>query len=372
MVFVRMRNAEVFLAVAMATSAITGCSIPTEAALGQDPDGVEVSAMPMAGDEPVSASDVKLIFESVAAAYAPEARAHGAQFTVSVTGTLTRIDIAEDRTWHILVGTDLFRPGLTRDLATFIGCHEVGHALGGFPFKDGPPQYAQVAGLENGQFGTVSASEGQSDYFASKDCLARIWGDDSDENSAYRTRVSPATKARCDDVWAGDAERHLCYRLAAVANNFGVWLGRESASTDTPSTRVLTGTNVNNMEAQCRVDTIFAGALCPVRNPGTDIPGLVPPYARLVEIDPTVEADAAYAACAEGPGARPRCWFRPNSTPYDCSSVPEAGDCVFTDEGVPAQRICTPRRGIEIFPCSAGMSCELDEDSFPVCDLDTN
>lgn len=112
------------------------------------------------------------------------------------------------------MGTDFFRAGLTRDLATFIGCHEVGHALGGFPFKD--------------------------------------------------------------------------------------------------------------------------------------------------------------AACADGPGARPRCWFRPNSKPYDCSSVPEGGDCVVTDEGVSTQRVCTARMGIELFPCSAGTRCKLDEDGFPACELDTN
>ncbi|AUX46547.1 uncharacterized protein SOCE26_080530 [Sorangium cellulosum] len=372
MVIVRMRNAATFLAVAMATSALMGCSSSPAEALGQDPEEAEASLMPLAGDEPVSEADVKLIVEGVAAAYAPEAQAHGAQFTVRVEGSMTRIDIAEDRTWNIIVGTDFFRAGLTRDLAAFIGCHEVGHALGGFPFKDGPPQRTQVAGLEEGQFGTVSSAEGQADYFASKDCLARIWGDDSEENSAYRTRVSAATKARCDGVWASDAERDLCYRLAVVANDFGVWLGRDPTSTDTPSTRVLPGTNVNGMAAQCRVDTIFAGALCPVRNPGTDIPGLVPPYARLVEIDPTVEADAAFAACAEGPGARPRCWFRPNSTPYDCSSVPETGDCAVTEEGVSAERFCSARMGIELFPCLEGTSCALDEDQFPVCGLDTN
>ncbi|XXX74575.1 hypothetical protein WMF30_43695 [Sorangium sp. So ce134] len=372
MVVVWFRNAGASLALAMATGAIMGCSSPPAEALGQEPDGVEVSAVPLAGDEPVSESEVKLTIEGVAAAYATEAQAHGAQFTVRVEGRLTYIDIEEDRTWNIIVGTDLFRPGLTRDLAVFIGCHEVGHALGGFPFKDGPPQRTQVVGLAQGQFGTVSAAEGQADYFASKDCLPRIWGDDIDENSAYRALVSQATKARCDGVWASDAERDLCYRIALVANDFGVWLGGIPASTDTPSTRVVTGTNVNNMGNQCRVDTIFAGALCAVRNGGTDIPGLVPPYARLVEIDPTVEADAAYAACGEGPGARPRCWFRPNSTPYDCSSVPEAGDCAVTEEGVSAMRTCSPRMGIELFPCAEGTSCELDEDGWPVCALDTN
>lgn len=372
MIAVWLRSTKSILVTAMATSAIMGCSSPPEGALEQDPDGIEVSDMPLAGDEPVSESDVKLIVEGVAAAYAPEAQAHGAQFTVRIEGSLTYIDIDEDRSWNIIVGTDLFRAGLTRDLAVFIGCHEVGHALGGFPFKDGPPQRAQVSGLEQGQFGTVSAAEGQADYFASKDCLVRMWGDDIDANSAYRTWVSPATKARCDDAWASEAERDLCYRIAVVANDFGVWLGGNPASTDTPSTRVVTGTNVNNTGGQCRVDTIFAGALCPVRNGGTDIPGLLPPYARLVEIDPTVEADAAYAACAEGPGARPRCWFRPNSTPYDCSSVPEIGDCAITEEGVSAMRTCSPRMGTELFPCLAGTSCELDEEGFPVCALDAN
>ena len=68
--------------------------------------------MPLAGDEPVSEAEVKLLIEGVAAAYAPEAQAHGAQFSVRVTGSLTRIEFAADRTWSILVGSDLFRPGL--------------------------------------------------------------------------------------------------------------------------------------------------------------------------------------------------------------------------------------------------------------------
>ncbi|WP_437939344.1 hypothetical protein [Sorangium sp. So ce341] len=367
-----MRSAEVFVAAAMATSAITGCSSPPAAALGQDPDGVEASVVPLAGDETLSASDAKLVIEGVAAAYAPEAQAHGARFTVRLADEATKLKIDADRSWNIIVGFEIARPGLTRDVATFIGCHEVGHALGGFPFKHGPEQHAQVEGLDKGQFGTVSAAEGQADYFASKDCLPRLWGDDGDVNSAYRTRVSAATKARCDGAWARVAERDLCYRIAAVANDFAVWVGRAPASTDTPSTVVSPGTDAVAKDPQCRVDTIFAGALCPVRNPGADIPGLVPPYARVVEVDPTVEADAAFAACAEGPGARPLCWFRPNATPYDCSSVPATGDCVVTEEGVSAERFCTPRMGIEIRPCLEGTSCKVGEDGIAFCEWDTN
>jgi hypothetical protein len=67
-------------------------------------------------------------------------------------------------------------------------------------------------------------------------------------------------------------------------------------SIDTPDIREVKGTNTNHYpRPQCRVDTIYHGALC--------------------NIDANVatsETDAKIGQCndASAPGSRPRCWYK--------------------------------------------------------------
>ncbi|WP_159396815.1 trypsin-like peptidase domain-containing protein [Sorangium cellulosum] len=308
--------------------------------------------------------------------YQGHAAAHDARFLVNYgTAFNTLIDIQADRDWQINLGVTLRKQGLTPpDIVAFITCHEMGHALGGFPFKRGPAQTAQVEGLATGQYGTVSSAEGQSDYFASKECLPRVWAADLEVNAMFRATVSEYAKTRCDAAWEDVDAQNLCYRIAAVAEGFGIWRrGSDPGEStipvprlDTPSTIEVPGTNADNPPGQCRVDTIFQGALCGTKFRGTDIPGLIPPYEQVLTLSPEVEAAAAPDSCTEGPGSRPRCWFAPNATAADCTGIPPTGKCDVVD-GQSAQVFCDDENGIQVTICEPGAPCTVDEDGWAFC-----
>ncbi|WP_438027199.1 trypsin-like serine peptidase [Sorangium sp. So ce233] len=307
--------------------------------------------------------------------YRDPMRDHQARFAVAVgTATATRLEIAADRTWYIHLGFDLRKVGMTPpDVVSFIACHEIGHALGGFPFKRSHVQHRQVEGLATGQYGTVSSAEGQSDYFATKECLPRIWSTEREVNAMFRETVTAYAKAGCDAAWEDVGAQDLCYRIAAVAEDFGRWARRAGDSRpapdlSTPHTGEVMVTNENNSPLQCRVDTMFQGALCATRFRGTAIPGLIPPYEQVLTFSPEVEAAAAPDSCTEGTGSRPRCWFKPNATAVDCTGIPELGMCdVIDGQSVVIQ--CSPENGIREFVCPPHAPCGVAEDGFADCGL---
>lgn len=280
--------------------------------------------------------------------------------------TLT-MDIRQDREWRVEIGLNLVQPGRTTpDVAAFLLCHETGHALGGFPFKGGPAQARQVEGLKEGHYATVSATEGQADYFATKECLPRLWAGETALNATFRSVATPFMKTQCDAVWTTTAEQDVCYRGAVTAEAVGRWYApQESLRVDTPDKTVVPGLS-DGRSNQCRVDTYFQGALCRTKFRGTTIPGLIEPYEQVLNISPAVEAAAAPDSCTEGVGSRPLCWFKPNAMPTDCSGIPEGGHCVVVD-GQDAQQYCTERGGLETYPCGDGYKCEVDEIGLPNC-----
>ncbi|WP_198296018.1 ImmA/IrrE family metallo-endopeptidase [Bacteriovorax sp. Seq25_V] len=101
---------------------------------------------------------------------------------------------------------------LTDDAFAITVCHEVGHLLAGEPKVYPTKKYS---------------AEAQADYFATSECLPRIFKDD-------RIRM----------------ERAILDSREIYGN----------ASVDTPSTEVVTITNVNDYPSkQCRFDTLIAG-----------------------------------------------------------------------------------------------------------------
>ncbi|WP_437288901.1 trypsin-like peptidase domain-containing protein [Sorangium sp. So ce406] len=336
-------------------------------------EAARVESGPDAGD--VTTEQAFDLANRAVDAYRDHMRDHQARFAVTAgTTTDTRLEIAADRTWYIHLGFDFRKEGVSSpDIASFIACHEIGHALGGFPFKRSPAQHRQVEGLATGQYGTVSSAEGQADYFATKECLPRLWSTEREVNALFRGTVTEYAKARCDAAWEGVDAQDLCYRIAAVAEGFGRWARRPGDSRpvpdlSTPHTDEVTLTEANNPPLQCRVDTLLQGALCPTKFRGTAIPGLIQPYDQVLTYSPEVEAAAAPDSCTEGTGSRPRCWFAPNATEPDCTGIPELGMCdVIDGQSVLIQ--CTPERGIQTFVCLPDFPCGMDEEGWSDCGL---
>jgi hypothetical protein len=249
---------------------------------------------------------------------------------------------------------------MTVDILAAYVCHEVGHLVGGYPFKGD-------ANLQD--YGTASATEGQSDYFAAKDCLPRLWAEELTENVTAASLLRESERARCRAAYPDEASRALCGRILftglATSWIFKEEMGEKATpypSFDTPDLTEASGRGIAKPPSQCRLDTFVAGALCDVKAVGTEVPGFVPPYDQFS--DARVESSRPFA-CQEGPGARPRCWFVPNRRAFDCSSI--ASSCTVNEYGFAVAEDCDPGSGPTSAQCDWGGSCETDEQGKAAC-----
>jgi len=328
-------------------------------------------ARPSLGELPPTPEIAEALLTRVAAIY----QGHAAASTPAGTGTLTWKGLWDDTSvdaraefhpgpaWAIAVtGGLLTSAEMTTDAFAAIICHETGHLVGGFPFKGRPIE--SIATM-----GTVSAAEAQSDYFATQDCLPRLWADDTAANAAAFAALDAAQRARCTAAFGDLASQQICARSLLAAVQMGRWLvsrnpGNAYPQLDTPDTSAVQITRYDGYPSlQCRVDTLVAGAQCSVKHTGTVIPGLMAPYG---EFSYPSEAAARPFACQSGPGARPRCWFQPDGVWTDCSALGRSA-CVVAD-GQDAVRLCSANFGVEIGPCSEGTVCKSDE-SGAYCDF---
>ncbi|MEZ4743370.1 MAG: hypothetical protein R3B45_13140 [Bdellovibrionota bacterium] len=195
--------------------------------------------------------------------YKPIVASHGATLSVNADWPNSTVNASAGQSgssWYVnMYGGLARRPEVTRDGYLLVICHELGHHLGGFPFTSG-----------------WAANEGQSDYFATHVCAPNIWRNDLEENARYRELVDPVAKEQCDTSWETEEQQNLCYRSAMAGYSLGSLLGALRNTTvafDTPDTSVVTRTNNRHPEAQCRLDTYVAGAMCGASFDDEVIPG---------------------------------------------------------------------------------------------------
>jgi hypothetical protein len=171
------------------------------------------------------------------------------------------------RTWKIeMFGGLARRPETTPDGMQLVVCHELGHHIAGFPFY----KASIFGGMD------WAATEGQSDYFATQECLRRVW--DHQPSSTPIADVNPKVKAACDKSWTGRGDQEHCYRTAAAGLSVARLLGAIGSNPVVPEfdktdTRVVTATNQAHPAAQCRLDTFFEGAVCKASFDVAKIPG---------------------------------------------------------------------------------------------------
>jgi len=245
------------------------------------------------------------IVDEVVSAYKGIAQGHGATLTANKLWTNTTVNASANQdgnNWVInMYGGLARRPEVTPDGFAMVVCHELGHHLGGFPFY-GNADWA--------------SSEGQSDYFATQVCSRKIWKDDLLVNAEFADAVTPAEKTKCDGSWRGVDDRNLCYRTVAAGKSLATLLSALNSGgvpkTETPDTRQVTTTEVQHPQAQCRLDTYLAGALCTAPFTATVIPGR---NNASGQVSIAAEQDAARVSCMTATGwtfgTRPRCWYGP-------------------------------------------------------------
>ena len=126
----------------------------------------------------------------------------------------------------------------------------------------------------------------------------------------------PFAKSLCDKNYQQQSERDLCYRSSnaglSLASLLATLRNSELPKFETPSRDVVQKTIDEHPEAQCRLDTYMAGAVCTVPFERSIIPGK-----GLAQGVASLEAEkfAGQSSCMARDGwvsaQRPRCWFKP-------------------------------------------------------------
>ncbi len=186
--------------------------------------------------------------------------------------------------WKIIFTAGMLRHNsMTPTVFSGIYCHELGHHLGGSPFRS------------NGHW---ASAEGQADYFASNDCLKNILLN-SKLLKLSKAPVTDFIKEKCSTIFQSQERLEVCYQSSIVITKVAAFLsrlgGRRGRRLPKPSiTKRDQSTAYSTIykypSRQCRVDTFFEGALCSEYFYGED--------------SNCPSSSEAYQ------GARPKCWFR--------------------------------------------------------------
>lgn len=204
---------------------------------------------------------------------------------------------------HIVMYGGLARhPDTTVDSFRLVACHELGHHLGGAPKKAG--------GFWGGA--AWASNEGQADYYASLKCFRRLVIEGRQLNldvkgpdlSKYPASELNIAKTECNKSFTRADDIEICVRATmggyAIGRMFASFSSMPApVSLATPNPTVVTRTNDNHPESQCRMDTYYQGAICDVS------------YRADVS-----NSNGNYGTCNEKDnhkrGLRPNCWFRPS------------------------------------------------------------
>ncbi|OHU86987.1 MULTISPECIES: hypothetical protein [Pseudoalteromonas] len=260
-----------------------------------------------AGGGNISEAEFNRIIDEVNIYYEPLVNSHGANLVWKRNwndDTVNAYAMQQGNNWIVSMFGGLARaPEVTADGFALVVCHELGHHLGGFPFK-----------------GTRwASSEGQSDYFASHSCAKKIWS--NDDNSQYRYSVHPTAKRQCDATYGSYYEQNLCYRTSMAGLSLAKLLaaGRgQHVSFDDRDRSVVSQTYENHPQPQCRLDTYVEGALCKIEDDSFLIPGKDAALGRqsiYAELESARNHCASISKTLDVPNAndafRPKCWYKP-------------------------------------------------------------
>lgn len=239
------------------------------------------------------------ILDRVQKLYAPVLEARNKTLLISRNwddGTVNAYAQQTGNTWQISMFGGLARhETITEDGFALVACHELGHHLGGAPKK-----YSWSGS-------SWASNEGQADYYGNSKCLRNYM--QADDNVAVVTameaknEVDPFAKEKCEKNFHSEGEIAICIRGAmaglSLGNLFRALRNQTvKLSFTTPDRAVVTRTNDNHPDSQCRLDTYFAGAIC-----DKDY--------KLAVSD--TDANVGLCSTRDGytEGVRPLCWFKP-------------------------------------------------------------
>jgi len=253
------------------------------------------------------------ISDAVIALFKPVVAAHGAILQVNKhwsDSTVNAFAKQVGKVWTVdMFGGMARRPEITLDGFALIVCHEVGHHLGGYYYTDMDDDGTPIRP-------DWGAAEGEADYFATHVCARKIFANALHLNHKFGAGVPAYVKERCDQSWTQVTDRDLCYRTAAASFSISSLLAtigsEKPVKFETPDKSIVRRTFAAHPKAQCRLDTYFSGALCPVPFDLTVIPGRGPSSTEN-SLQSEVAASKVSCTLAGGQtlGVRPACWFKP-------------------------------------------------------------
>lgn len=197
----------------------------------------------------------------------------------------------EGETWIIRVLGGMARHrDITEDAFILVLCHEMGHHLGGAPKKYRSRSLSWIS------------SEGQADYYATLKCFRHLFEQEQNENHVNLQEVPKSAIHRCGESFKDKKDFFLCLRTSMAVLSHGKFLGRElpvnqGPTFETPDLTKVKKTFVNHPGPQCRLDTGFAGAICPV--------DFRQEVSHTDEITGTCHQLNGFTI-----GQRPSCWFK--------------------------------------------------------------
>lgn len=196
----------------------------------------------------------------------------------------------------VTIGGRLARnPMMTQDTLAKIACHELGHLFGGAPVRVSPMKEPNSVEL-------------QADYWSTAKCLRRYFAVEGDANLTWVDEhpVQGHVRRECSRQFEDDLEAAVCMRSSMAALNEVRMLehlsskSKQSASFSTPSRKRVSLIERYYADNQCRLDTLFQGALC----------------AESAETRVS-QTDAEQGVCSRSKGdvvgVRPRCWYQPGA-----------------------------------------------------------
>lgn len=232
------------------------------------------------------------VLDQVQRVYSPLVAKAGGVLTIqrwwsdaTVNATATR----EGSHWIVRMNGGLARhPLITADAFAAVVCHEIGHHLGGLP-KNRFLWFRQW-----------STNEGGADYFATLKCLRKVFAEDDNDTIVREQRIDPLARELCEKQFSLNSDQWICQRLSLAAQSLGKMLAQmkkvPEPAFETPDPNVVGKTLMTHPAPQCRVDTYFHGALCPVSDS--------------VDVSETDPATGACLPSASAPVFRPLCWYK--------------------------------------------------------------
>lgn len=197
------------------------------------------------------------------------------------------------KTWKVSMFGGLARhETITEDGMALVVCHELGHHIGGAPRKVSPWS------------SPWASNEGQADYFATLKCLRRVWMSENNEEIISQMEVPKTLSDACGRGHLWNADYAICVRGGMAGMSVSrLFQALRNASVapkfDTPDPKVVTRTDDNHPEYQCRLDTYFQGALCE-KSFNEDV-------SAASEVTGT-----CHGSTGQTVGLRPLCWFKPS------------------------------------------------------------